>query len=174
MNDEKKLYRIINYGTKYQKEEMFKYIYDKYKPLIIFVATRYLNDDEDIKDVVQDTFIDFFKVANKEHQNIKAYLTIACKHNAIDLLKQKKRLYLMDDVEINSIIDEITPHPSYIEIFNELKHYLSSLEIEIITYHLVDGMTFEEIGKLIHSNTNSIKSTYYRAIKKFQKMKGIK
>lgn len=174
MTDEKKLYRIINYGTQYQIDEMFRYIYDKYKPLMVFVASRYLSDDEDIKDIVQETFLDFFKVAEKKHSNIKAYLTIACKHNSLDLIKKKKRIYIMNDDEIDFIKDDVVSHVTYNEIIDELKLCLSKEEFEIVYDHLVEGLTFEDIGKSKSINTNSIKSIYYRTLKKYKKMKGIK
>ena len=34
MTDEKKLYKVVNKGTKNQIDEMLNYIYDKYKPLL--------------------------------------------------------------------------------------------------------------------------------------------
>ena len=48
-------------GSKDKIDEMFNYIYDKYKPLLIFIASKYLNNPFDVMDVVQDTFIEFLK-----------------------------------------------------------------------------------------------------------------
>lgn len=174
MTDEKRLYKTINHGTQDQIDEILYYIYNKYQPLIIFIASKYLNNAEDIKDVVQETFIEFFNDLNKEHTNIKSYLTVACKHNALDLLKKQKKIYIMTDEEQNKIMDEAIPHDTYREIMEDLNNYLTIEEVQIISYHLVDDMTFEEISKKINVNRNSIKSIYYRALKKYQKAKGIK
>ena len=92
MTDEKKLYKIVKNGSKDKIDEMFNYIYDKYKPLLIFIASKYLNNPFDVMDVVQDTFIEFFNSVHKEHLNIKYLLTITCKHNALDLIRKNKKI----------------------------------------------------------------------------------
>lgn len=175
MTDEMKLYKIINYGTQDQIDDILNYIYDKYKPLVIFIASKYLSDDDDIKDVVQETFVEFFSEKQKRHNNIKSYLSIACKHNALDLLKKKKRIYLMSDEESNMIIDnQVISHRTYNEIIDDLKSHLTEEEVKIIYFHLVDNLNFIDISKKIKQNVNTVKSIYYRALKKYKKVKGIK
>ena len=92
MTDEKKLNRLLKNGNKEEILDFYEYLYNKHKPLLIFVSSIYLNDFEDIKDIVQDTFVDFFNSLNKNHTNIKAILSISCKNKAIDLLRKKKRI----------------------------------------------------------------------------------
>jgi len=174
MTDEKKLHKIINKGTKTQIDEMLNYIYDKYKPLLIFVASKYLNNQEDIKDIVQDTFVEFFNSAHKEHKNIKAFLTIACKHNALDLIRKRRKIYFMSDEETENIVSEnIKSHDTYIEIIKDLRKNLTPDEVKIIIDHLVNGLNFNEISEKEEMNVSTVKSIYYRALKKYKKTKGI-
>ena len=150
-------------------------IYETYKPLLVFIASRYLNDTEDIKDVVQETFIEFFQHMHQEHKNIKAYLTIACKHHAIDVLRKKKHIQYMSEEEINALIDDDTTHQNtYSEMIHDLRCYLQEEEVNIIVFHLVDGLTFQEIAVKMYTNANTIKTRYYRALRKYQKQKGLK
>lgn len=173
MTDEKKLYKVVNKGTKNQIDEMLNYIYDKYKPLLIFVASKYLNNTDDIKDIVQDTFVEFFNNAHKEHKNIKAFLTIACKHNALDLIRKQKRLYFMSDEETDSIIsDNIKSHDTYNEIIKDLNKHLTAEEVRVVLSHLIDGLSFNEISERENQNISTVKSIYYRALKKYKKLKG--
>ena len=52
---------IKNRNIKYNKNERcFEKIFKEYKGLLTFIASSYLNNLEDIKDIVQDSFISFF------------------------------------------------------------------------------------------------------------------
>ena len=60
MTDEKKLLRALKSGNIDTIELVFNYIYDKYKPLVIFVASKYVQRIDVIDDIVQETFISIF------------------------------------------------------------------------------------------------------------------
>lgn len=175
MTDEKRLFKIMNSNNPRLIDDALNDIYETYKPLLVFVASRYLNDTEDIKDVVQETFIEFFQHMHQEHKNIKAYLTIACKHHAIDVLRKKKPIQYMSEDEINALIDDDkTHHNTFSEMIHDLRLYLQEEEVNIIVFHLVDGLTFQEIAMKMYTNANTIKTRYYRALRKYQKQKGLK
>ncbi|MCM1514639.1 MAG: sigma-70 family RNA polymerase sigma factor [Anaeroplasma bactoclasticum] len=175
MTDEKRLLKIMNSNNPRLIDDALNDIYETYKPLLIFVASRYLNDTEDIKDVVQETFIEFFQHMHQEHKNIKAYLTIACKHHAIDVLRKKKHIQYMSDDDINALMDDDeTHHNTFSEMIHDLRLYLQEEEVNIIVFHLVDGLTFQEIAMKMYTNANTIKTRYYRALRKYQKQKGLK
>ena len=174
MNDEKRLFRVVNKGCEQEIEEFYLYLYNKYKNLLVFVASRYLDNTEDVKDIVQDTFIEFFNNTNKKHTNIKSFLTISCMHNALDYLKKKKRIDIIDIEDIDLYgNDEIKPHESYSEIVADLKNYLNEEEINIVLSHLLYGYDFNNLSKTLKKNVNSVKSIYYRSIKKYRVAKGI-
>lgn len=175
MTEEKKLYKIIKRGSKEEIDEIFNYIYDKYKPLLIFIASKYLSNKFDVMDVVQDTFVEFFNNAYKEHKNIKYLLTITCKHNALDFIRKNKRINLMDSETLESSVeDEIKPNYTYVEITSDLRNTLSAIEYEIMMKHIIEGYQFNEIAKMKNINISSVKSIYYRSIEKYKKKKGLK
>ena len=175
MTDEKKLNRLLKNGNKEEILDFYEYLYNKHKPLLIFVSSIYLNDFEDIKDIVQDTFVDFFNSLNKNHTNIKAILSISCKNKAIDLLRKKKRIDYIDLDEIDLLNDYSDySHESCKKIIDEMKTILNNDEMNIIIKHLIYGISLVDIAKEQNTNISSIKSTYYRSIKKYKKVKGIK
>lgn len=175
MTDEKRLFKIISTNNQRLIDDALNDIYETYKPLLVFVASKYLNDSEDIKDVVQETFIEFFQHINQEHKNIKAYLTIACKHHAIDLLRKKKHIQYVSEDELSTLVDDnLIHHNSFIEMIHDLRLYIPEEEVNIIIFHLIDGFTFQEIAVKMYSNANTIKTRYYRALRKYQKQKGLK
>ena len=91
MTDEKRLFRAIHSKRKEEPEATFNYIYVKYKPLVTFIVTQYIKNDADVEDIVQDSFIEFFKGVEHLRSTIKSYLTTASKHNALDFLKKNKK-----------------------------------------------------------------------------------
>lgn len=181
MTDEKRLKRLLKNGSSADIEEYYEYLYYKYQPLLIFIASKYLSDFEDIEDVVQETFIDFYKHLDNDHTNIKAILSITCKHKAIDLLRKQKHIVIVSDEELDMMIsndneshDTIVSHDTYKEIIKDLSTVLTSVELDIILRHLLYSESFKDIAKNNNTKESSIKSIYYRSIEKYKKAKRIK
>ena len=170
MTDEVYLKMLLKFGKREKIEEFYEYLYDKYKPLLIFISSKYLNDFEDIKDVVQDTFIYFYNHIENDHSNIKALLSITCKHKAIDLLRKKKKVDIVNYDEIGEIIDiNDYSHLTYLETIDNMRNVLSKKEVDIVLRHIINDESFINISKDISLNVNSVKSIYYRAIEKYKK-----
>lgn len=181
MTDEKRLFRAIHSKRKEEPEATFNYIYDKYKPLVTFIVAQYIKNDVDIEDIVQDSFIEFFKDVEHLRSTIKTYLTTSSKHNALDFLKKNKKISLVDIDTLDFLIDEgSTSEQKKLanEKFNlliiELNEILPKEDVQIILLHLVDDLKFDDIALKLNQNVKTIKTKYYRALKKYQKMKGVK
>lgn len=175
MTDEKRLFKAIQSNRQDLIDETFNYLYDKYKPLVVFIASKFLKISEDIKDIVQDTFIEMFKNAENIHTSIKGYLCTACKHNALRLLQKQKRVELVDieDLDATQVTIDNNPSDAYNTLISDMKLYLTPEEIKIIIFHLIDNCKFNDLALKLNQNVNAIKATYYRALKKYQKMKGV-
>lgn len=181
MTDEKKLFKAIKSNKREVVDKTFNYIYSKYKPLLVFIAAKYIKESEDIKDIVQETFIDFFQNAKNIHSNIKSYLSTACKHNAFNFLKKNKRIKFVDINELDLILDSkdeqiqvSISNEKYCELIEEMNKYLSKLELDIVLLRLIDNYKFDEIAYKLKENINTIKTKYYRALKKIKQKKGEK
>ena len=145
----------------------FEKIYEEYKPLVAFIAKTYLEDESLIDDVIQDVFLDLFKNYNKI-KNVKAYLSTITKNRAIALDKDKKRTVLINSFDSLSY-EEIKGKNDLSVLIDELSAILSTTEINIIFTHLVDGTTFKDMAGIFKCKEASIKSIYYRALKKCEK-----
>lgn len=181
MTDEKRLFRAIYSKRKEEPEATFNYIYVKYKPLVTFIVAQYIKNDADVEDIVQDSFIEFFKDVEHLRSTIKSYLTTASKHNALDFLKKNKKISLVDIDTLDYLSDDDSTNEQKLlsnEKFNsliiELNEILSKEEVQIILLHLVDDLKFDDIALKLKQNVKTIKTKYYRALKKYKKMKGVK
>ena len=78
-----------------------------------------------------------------------------------DILRKKSR-------EVTEIDDKI------LELIKDMKLYLTKEDITIILLHLIDDLKFDDIALKLNQKVKTIKTKYYRALKKYQKMKGVK
>ena len=152
-----------------KKEMLFEEIYDEYKPLVIFIASTYLEDKSCIDDVIQEVFLELFTHI-KDVKDIKAYLTTITKNKAIALDKEKNKDVHVESMDVFSM-DNINKNKDYSVAIDELNSILSSVEINIIFAHLFGNYTFKEIAENLNMNEMTVKTTYYRALKKCRKEK---
>ena len=178
MTDEKRLFRAIHYNLDNEPEETFSYLYEKYKPLLMFIASRYIKNEVDIEDIVHNTFVEFFNNINNIHTTIKSYLSVCCKTNALDYIRAKGKVIYVDTEKLSYIVDETIKiydcNDNYIELIENMKLYLTKEDITIILLHLIDDLKFDDIALKLNQKVKTIKTKYYRALKKYQKMKGVK
>ncbi|MDE6655955.1 MAG: sigma-70 family RNA polymerase sigma factor [Anaeroplasmataceae bacterium] len=177
MTDEKRVSRALHSKSKNELLDTMNFLYDKYKPLLSFIAAKYIQNDADIEDIVQDTFLDFFNAMDTIHSSIKGYLSISAKHNALDFLKKNKRISYVSIEELNSI--EILTEPQYsneklLKLIAHMKSHLVEEDVNIILYHLLEQMRFKDIARKLNLNERSVKTRYYRALKKYRMINGVK
>ena len=79
-------------------DEVFKDIYNEYFHLIGFVISEYVNNKNDVEELINDVFLSFFNNLDKiKLKNIKAYLTKTAKNKAIDFIRCNKNKYLLEN-----------------------------------------------------------------------------
>ena len=178
MTDEKRLIRAIRSTRKEEPEVTFRYIYTKYKPLVNFIVAQYIKNKLDIEDITQETFINFFNHVENIHSSIKSYLTVSAKNIAFNFLKKNKKVIYVDVNEPPNLSDVFVTYDqfandSFVELINDMKRVVSEEDIQIILLHLIDDITFAEIALKLNKNIKTIKTKYYRALKKYKKVKGV-
>ena len=87
---------------------------------------------------------------------------------AIDFLKHKRITIVLDEEYIYNCIQS-EKHEELVDIKNDLLEYLSQLEVEIILSHIIFGETFQEIASFYNLSIHTIKTKYFRALKKLQR-----
>ena len=176
MTDEKRLLRAIQSDRKEEPEVTFQYLYTKYKPLVSFVVAQFVRNKSDIEDITQETFINFFNHVESINSSIKTYLTVCAKNIAFNFLKKNQKLSYVDADEIsnsddNSLIDYF-PNARFDELIRDMKSVLSEEDVKIILLHLVDDLKFDDIALRFNQNVKTVKTKYYRALKKYKKIRG--
>lgn len=176
MDLEKKLNNALYLNDKSKLKLVFEEIFITYKGLVAFIISSYIESRDDIDDLIYETFLQFFNNASNIQTNIKGYLTTIAKNKTLNFINKQRRsenvdIELLDSLHYQSY--KLTDHFSL--IVTQMHQHLSYIEINIILDHLIEDMTFNEIADKYSINVNSVKSRYFRALKKCNKaMKGDK
>lgn len=171
MSDEKKLKMILSTGKVELINALFEEIYTKYKGLVCFIISKYINSVDDVVDIAQDVFLDFFNNANNVNKNIKFYLTSSAKNKALDYLKKYNKITLVDVTDLD-LINNRSVSNDYIfkDTLKVLKDNLKTLEYDIISLHIFSELTFKDISLKLNMKESSVKTLYFRTLKKSRKL----
>ena len=172
MNDkiESSLFSALQKGDEKEITKLYEHIYNEYYKLVYFCIAKFIDDNETIKDLVNESFLIFYENITNVNNSIKYYLLNIAKNQAKAHLKKYKNIdYADDSIILNMPDSDIKSNDVYIALINDLRCVLSDLEVGIIIYHAVDGLTFKELEKKYNIKAKTINKMYERAIKKFKK-----
>jgi len=164
MKLEKKLKHALNSNNLDSIHQVFEEIYNNYNKLVYFVIMRYVKNSEDVRDLVQDTFLSFYNNLNHNIRNLKAYLTVTAKNKSLNYLRQKDKVIVNENF-VYQLQDENLSNVQYQLLIEEMKNILSNLEIEIILQRTIYGLKFKEISQKLNIKLNTTISLYFRALK---------
>ena len=154
---------FVSHFTDKEKEKTFRYLYEKYVVLLRYFATRYINDQSVISDIVQDAFVRLWEkiLQFKDENEAKAFLYKVVQNACIDLIRHQE----VAQKYVEHIISENTEEKSFLDnileseifqalrtVFNELppackEVYLLSLQVK----------SHDEISQQLNITINTVK-----------------
>lgn len=170
MNSEKLAIKVIKGDNELDIEEAFQYLYNKYSKLVYFCIESMVRDKRDAEELTNDVFIKIFNNREKlcEEKNVKYYIIRVARNHTIDFLKKKKIDVVLNEeyvfnYEINYINDNIS------NTINFIKNHLNDIDSQIVIEHLAFEYNFKEIASHLNLSVNTVKTKYFRSIKKLHK-----
>jgi len=156
------------------------------KPVYSFVF-RFSKNESEASDITQEVFIKIWKNLNKfdPEKNFKAWIFTIARNTAIDHIRKNKDIafskldaqFEEDEKTFEETLPDIEPLPDEIfmkkELGGEVERALAKIRPdfrEIILLHYVEGLTFEEIGKIVGKPLNTVKSHHRRALNILRKL----
>ena len=149
-------------------EEMnkaFNLIFEKYRYLVYYVSFDILKNEDEAKDIVNETFLKMYERRRDfmGESKLKYFLLVTAKNLSINRYKQTKdRLSYSDDTEGKNDEESVS---IYLEKFKDV---LDEEEYKFLVLHLIYGFTFREIAKANDLTTSQVSSKYQRGIKKLR------
>ena len=145
---------------KERKQEIFRFLYVL------------LGDKQSAEDALQDTFLKAYLRRSKyiEMQQEKAWLYQIARNTAYDMLRKRRREFPIEKEQINDAIEKVVHHEDLHEhlIYMEMIADLNEVEREIVSLKIIAGLTHQEIAKVLHMTTGSVKKRYERALNKLK------
>ncbi len=156
---------------------MLKALYKKYRSHMVAVAYSVLRDMPLAEDAVQNAFVSLSKnvqkAASLDDIMQYCYMTNVAKNAACDIVRKQKRdacctcICELENVcdehaeqEIGELCDETT-YDAVVRIIREL----DPLYRTVLYFHLVDGMSTDEIAEMTGRKKRTVESQIYRAKK---------
>lgn len=158
----------------------FDQVVKNYIKLVYFFAKKSMSNQEDIDDIVQETFLKAMKsydrFAFKSEGELKSWLLTICRHLIADFFRSNKKtvsieknnIELFDDSDVEDLLDaQITKANDIAKVKKELKN-LAPSEQEIIRLRITEEMEFKDIAMALGSKEPAVKMRFYRALIKLK------
>ena len=143
-------------------------LYARYADYLTGVCYRYITNDEDLKDVLQESFIKIFtQISSFEYRgsgSLQAWMTRIAVNESLQLLRRQKNDPLLLDTELPDLpdedpdTDELTP-----EVLVRLLRKLPQGYRTVLNLYVIEGKSHKEIAELLHIKPDSSASQLHRA-----------
>lgn len=152
-------------------EASFTMLYNETNSVIYNTIFHILNDPEMTLDIVQETYLKVLKTKIKTLDNGMAYLITIAKNLAINAFNRRKREVVIDFNKEEMIYRDVdlTENPNESTIIDAMHKYLKPHQIELITLHVLQGLTHKEISERFNKPIGTIMWQYNEAIKELRK-----
>ena len=162
----------------------FEDIYGKYKKMMFWIANQILNDERDIEEVVQDSFIKIIRNLDKiekiNSKKTKSFISIIVKNTAIDVYRKNLSNKVEVELDDNFIFPSDELKEVEIEGLNNIEIAIMKLteiykEVFLLKYsHELEN---NEIAKLLNIKESTVRVRLARGKEKLEfilnKMEGV-
>lgn len=140
---------------KNKDEDAYEQLIKQYSNMFLYMTRRYIKNDEDCRDCLQEIFLKIYTNISKSgvsDKNLKAWLIKLASNCIIDYFRSQERRKarcLLD----NTIVDTISPTPSNIYnsiLLDELRTYLGDDDYNILIYYKIMNLTYKEISNVLN------------------------
>lgn len=157
-------------------EIAFKYLFDTYFTSLCRFMYVYINDKPTIEESVLDIFVYVWE--NRDTLQIqlsfKAYLFQAARNKALNMLRQKKQIISLDEVD-KDIMDINESSLEEEELYHLIQAAISELPEkcrEIFLLSRNESLTNKEISEKLNISTKTIEAQITKALKRIKKYLG--
>ncbi len=150
-------------------------LYAQYADYLTGICYRYITNDDDLKDVLQESFIKIFTQINsfeyRGRGSLVAWMSRIVVNESLQLLRRQKNDPLVLDTELPDLPDEdpdtdnLTP-----EVLTRLLRKLPEGYRTVLNLYVIEGKSHKEIAELLHIKPDSSASQLHRAKNMFAQL----
>ena len=166
---EKKLVRLCKKGNQIAQMQ----VYDNYCQAMFTIACRYLNNEEDAKDVMQEGFLKAFTniESYKPEATFGAWLKRIIINQCLDVLKKRKLEFSDDEVENLQIVEDdnwdFESSITKTEILFAIEQLTEKHKI-VVKLYLLEGYDHKEISQILDIPVKTSRTHLSRGKSKLQ------
>lgn len=147
-------------------------LYEKYKQDIFRFLLVLLKETQEAEDALQETFLKVYLHRSRytDMQQEKAWLYTIARNTAYDMLRKRRKEFPTEKEQLEAALETCEKNVDtdsslwYLDMIKEL----TKAEQEIVSLKIIGGLTHQEIGKVLHMTTASVKKRYERALHKLK------
>ncbi len=143
----------------------------QYTGLLCAVAARRVNDSEEIKDLVDETFLQFYEHRERfdpDKGSLGAYLSVITDRLAVKSYHELSRLRMAPDEEQDEARDFAEDSATRVDLAAALEQ-LDPIDAQIVRQKYYGGMSFKEIAAALGIPYETVKKRHQRSLKKLLK-----
>ncbi|MDY6801016.1 MAG: RNA polymerase sigma factor [Bacteroidota bacterium] len=142
--------------------EQYNKSVDLYADAIYRFILKNINQTDEAKDIVQDTFEKLWvRAADVSFENVKPYLFSTAYHTMIDKIRKNKRISSVDEYgSIDPLHNE--QYTDLGEILNEAIKQLPEVQRSVILLRDYEGYSYQEIAHITGLSESQVKVYIYR------------
>lgn len=152
-------------------QKAMKIVYDKYVAYLTAVCSRYVVNFEDVRDILQNSFIKIFSSINKykqqENASLKSWMTRIVVNDSLKFLKKNEHLKFLESVETYPDIpsDEIETDCIPYVVMRQMISQLPSGYRTVFNLFVFEKRSHKEIADMLGIKENTSASQFYKAKK---------
>ena len=163
METERELLDAIHSGDR----QALRRLYDRYSGYALAIGHRYIPDSEDVKDVLQESFVRIFTSRGEfdyhGEGSLKSWVGRIVINRSIDWVRVNERMHFSDNLpeevaEDPPDVDDVPP-----EVLNRMIGRLPAGYRLVLNLHVFDHLSHTEIARRLGIQENSSASQYSRA-----------
>lgn len=164
------------------KQSLYKWLYETYENDLFSYGIAFGISKELLEDAIHDVFLHLYEREHKlwESQNMKFYL-LNCLKNRIQTIKKKEmNTEFLEEgsdnysslIEVNGfeLIDEEKERAAMQKQLKKMLDSLTDRQREAVYLRYTQGLSYEEIGKLMGIQPKAAQKLVYRAIEQMRKI----
>lgn len=145
-----------------------KALYDRYSGYLAAVCARYVDDEDDRKDILQDCFIKIFTSLDKfEYRgegSLRAWMSRVVVNESLRFLKKNTSNSIIDyEGELPDVVDEPDVEGIPDDVLNDLILSLPPGYRMVLNLYVFEQKSHKEIGRMLNIGESSSASQFSRA-----------
>lgn len=159
--------RIID-GIKQGDRRAMHELYSQTVSYLAGVCQRYVTNQEDVKDILQDSYLQIFQhitsFTPQSKGSLRSWMARIVVNRSVDLLRQQSKLLWDDTGDVPDEEDEpLNPNLVRIEVLHSMIRQLPPGCRTVLNLYVFEQKTHREIAEMLHIKESTSASQYLRA-----------